>query len=193
MMAAIESQTINDERLMDLERREEKITKGSVKALIQHYSETYSLVRFPKININFSASSLVALLQNFTSLCEEKEQVRPKSAIMVGGHFNGHTNMGATVVVPTGSSVNSGTHSHTVISQGCMNQLANNHTTNHQANIMIQQSNRVANQAPFVPESITQNEFNKKLDYSPKVPSIVKPFVHNEQRFPTFTAIQPQS
>jgi two-component sensor histidine kinase len=34
----IEAMTLTDSRLYELERREEKIIKGSIKSVIQHYS-----------------------------------------------------------------------------------------------------------------------------------------------------------
>lgn len=73
--------TLNEDRLFELERREEKITKGSVKAVIQHYAETYPVVRFPKLSISFSAATLTATLESFTRMLPEGEiNSRPSSS-----------------------------------------------------------------------------------------------------------------
>lgn len=77
----VEEATLSEDRLLELERREEKIAKGSVKALIQHYSEDYPLLKFPKVEINFSAERLDGLLRGFAWIEREGTgNSRPGSA-----------------------------------------------------------------------------------------------------------------
>lgn len=48
--------------------------------MIQHYAETYPVVRFPKISISFSAAALDSVLQNFTFILPEGEVVTTRPA-----------------------------------------------------------------------------------------------------------------
>ncbi len=67
---------ISESKLQELETRSDKIIKGSVKSLIQHYSDTYPEVKYPRLNINYSSSVLFSTLRTLVS---------------VGGHTEGHS------------------------------------------------------------------------------------------------------
>lgn len=59
---------ISEAKLVEYEQRSDKINKGSIKSIIQHYSESYPEVKLPKLNVNFSAVALNNFLRGFCSL-----------------------------------------------------------------------------------------------------------------------------
>lgn len=69
----IDSFWVSEQKLSDFETRSDKIAKGSVKSLIQHYSETYPEVKYPKLNINFSSSVLFSTLKALVSVQDGRQ------------------------------------------------------------------------------------------------------------------------
>lgn len=78
----IDSMWISENKLAELETRSEKIAKGSVKSLIQHYADSYPEVKFPRLNINYSSSVLISTLKTLVSVAPDTKDPR---------HTEGHS------------------------------------------------------------------------------------------------------
>lgn len=68
LLGQIEQLTLPEARILELERREEKICKGSVKALIQHYADDYKQVTFPRLRAGVDRGGIEQLLRRLIGI-----------------------------------------------------------------------------------------------------------------------------